>query len=548
MFSVYGFLSTDSYLWFYDVMYLRTKGNLDYYEIQGYSAGFILFSGGSSLILNDFTLTFIYFKFILYFFFLINILAIFYISKRVFQKSVYILLTLLIFLSFKQFLERSIIPIPSVIANTIGFIFVLTYEWEDDIKTLIIRGMLLGGVILCHPLTGFYYVFFYFIYQLLILFMKLKGNSFETFEGKKNIYIIKKVLKSNLLLFLTLIGAILPFLINQFIKNPFRGGVLSNYLHFFDLFLFNPYTYQSYTLILYQDLIDFFIFWIIRGGRNFFHDAQDIIFLGQFFTFYNQIISYGIIFLVLGVILKYTKSEKTKRINFYENHLMIFIRITFIGAIFYFIILGFFEVLPITSLDSIFSFLDHYKTRILEPFEGLWALLFTRAIIILKKPAKKIYVSLLRFKKTTKDLINYKFSQREIAVFYIIIISIGAYFHFTNYLRISYINQYDDDHIEVVWFMNEYFDDLPSDIEIDILFSEVNPTVIFRIFRFRDNLDMYRIEMNKTTSYNDLNITQNKIDHIMVEKSLISNELMKNITHNFNKLYENKGYFFGIKS
>ncbi|MHA1253204.1 MAG: hypothetical protein ACTSRP_24705 [Candidatus Helarchaeota archaeon] len=520
------------------------NGNLDYYEIQGYTAGFIFTAAGSALLTNNFVLIFTYFKFLLLYLFIINILSIFYISKRLFKKPIYIFLTLIIFISFKQFMQRIIIPIPSVMADTMGFIFILTFLYNEDIKYSIIRGILLGGIILCHPLIGLFYVLFYFLYEIFFFILNFKINKNKGYITYDNIKLcIKSLLITNAILFTVLTLTLIPFLLNQFLKNPFRGGVISNYLHFFNI--------NSLILLILQSnffdfLKDFWEIWVLRGGKLYFYDLEEIKFIGPIFIFYNQGISFGILFIIIGILFKYQSLLKDHQLKIKEQQLILFIKLTFIGAFCYFLILGVFEIISIKQLTSIADFMDHYKVRILEPFQGLWAILFTRGIIILKKPAKKIYLYIIKKGKVLPENIRaFKASKKEYTLFFIGIIFIGAYFHLTNYLRISYVNHYDNNQIEMVWYMNEYFDNQPKDEVYKVLFSKYTPSAIFRIFYYRENLEIYKIEMNETTTYKDLNISTNGIDYIMIQKTIISKELMENITDNFEKLHENEEFYFG---
>ncbi len=544
VFSVYGFLSTDSYLWFYDVMYLHTKGNLDYYEVQGSSAGLLFLIAGSTLITNDFILIFTCFKYALFYLFTINLLVVFYISKKIFKNSIFVFLTLMIFLCFKEFFERAIIPIPTVIADTFGFIFLLSFEWNNDFKYTFIRGMLLGSILLCHPLIGFFYVFMYLIYELMYLFLGFK--KIDKNEVEKNImsFKIKSFLKYNTFLLLVIGLTLIPFFINQTIKNPFSGGVLSNYLHFFNLKLLNQ---NIYLLDLSETLVEFWEFWIIRGGRKFFSSLQNLTFFGQLFIFYNQTISYGIIFIIIGVIFKGRENSSNPQLKEYEQKFILFVKITFVVAFLYFILIGLYDIFSFSFLETIYGFLFHYKSRILEPFQGLWAILFTRAILILKQPLKKLYLFILKHKTSLKNVNHYRFGNKEKVLFYIGMIIIGAYFYTTIPHRISYVNHYEDEQIEVIWYMNEYFDSKSKKEDFNVLFSEIKPTSIFRIFGYRDNLKIFRFDMNKTSEYEDLEINNNSIDYIMIEKSIISDDLMDNISDHFDALYENSGYIFGIK-
>ncbi|MHA1337793.1 MAG: hypothetical protein ACTSPW_18950 [Promethearchaeota archaeon] len=540
----YGFVAGDPYLWCYNLFYLINNGNLDYYEIQGYTAGFIFTAAGSALLTNNFVLIFTHFKYLILYLFFINILSIFYISKRLFKKPIYIFLTLIIFMSFYRLMRRVIIPIPSVMADTMGFIFILTFLYNEDIKYFIIRGILLGGIILCHPLIGLFYVLVYLLYEIFFFIINFKKNKNKGYIPCDNIKLcIKSILIKNTILFTILTLTLIPFLFNQFLNNPFKGGVISNYLYFFNL--------NSFILLILQSnffdfLKDFFEIWVLSGGKPYLRSLQELEFIGKIIVFYRQGISYGILFIIIGILFKYQSFLKDHQLKIKEQQLILFIKLTFICAFGYFLILGVFDILYIKQLTSIIKFMDNYKVRILEPIQGLWAILFTRGIIILKKPAKKIYLFIInKGKVLSENIKDFKAGKKEYTLFFISIIFIGGYLHLHNYFRISPINFYDNNHIEMVWYINEYFDTQSKDEIYKVLFSEYIPRIIFRLFSYRENLEIFIIKMNETTTYKDLNISTNGIDYIMIQKTIISEGLMENITDNFEKLHENEEFYFG---
>ena len=155
----------DPYNWFNSILYLHKYGDLDYESYTVYGTGFVIFNAGALLVVQDYYIQYFFIKYNPIFFFFIIILLIFDISSKIFKKDYEILITLVVLLCFNSLLYRFFLCVPSVLATVLGIIFINTLFEKDNLRILIIRGLLIGGIFLIHLwyfilIFGFFLAFF----------------------------------------------------------------------------------------------------------------------------------------------------------------------------------------------------------------------------------------------------------------------------------------------------------------------------------------------------------------------------------------------------
>ena len=536
----YSFLSSDPYKWFYDTQYLKNYGTLDYYEIKAYPAGFVLFNAGALLPINDFMLNYFFLKYMSFFFLLIIVFSIYTISNKIFNKKHYSFLTCILFLGFSHILERSLLTVPSIMAVSIGFILVLLLNKENNYGILIFKGLLLGCIFLYHPLIAAFYIIAFFLFELLSSFMN------TDFKLKNYVKSILIYLKQIIIITISIVLVVLPFIINQIFHNPFQGGFINNYLYFFGFSI--NFSSQLISGELLNLVYDFIEFWIIRGGNQLFKNILNIPYGIEIHNFYRKVISFGLIFVIISFFLS---SAVLKRKGYIKNknnnqRIIFFVKTTFFLAFVYYFVLGTLRILEIKQLSTITGFLDRFQFRILEAFEGLWSILLLIGLIYSLSLMEKLYKKIkIAFSEKSKRK-NEK-HKRKVPKYFLIILILCSFLYYTNYQRIYYHSYYPDNRLtETFWAMGNYFEEQPEDETYIMLIQDFHPSAIYRLL-YQENLDIVSYKFNESSVYNDLNFNSTVKNFIMFSKSLTSDSFKNSVNSNFKIIYENSEYYFGIK-
>ncbi len=543
----YSYLSKDPYIWFYNTKYLIQNGNLDYEEIGGYSAGMVFYVGACTLLVKDYMTFFFFLKYNTIFFFSINTTVVFYISNKIFKNKVFIFFTLLIFLSFNLMFYRYLIGAPSSLATTIAFIFLLTFEFKDNYQIFILKGIILAGIYLFHPLMAFFFLIVYFIFIFFDLMIKILANNKLMNKKSSLLSLVKTTIKSLFFTILFFFLSLIPYLINQIFKNPSGIPIIETISFYFKDLNAIYIPNNNHFLALWQNPFEFFMYWFVRGGNNYFRDIGfNSPILTQINDLYSKSLSFGLIFIVIGFFISYKTLIRKNLVFDNQTQLILFIKTSFLFSISYFLLLGLVQYLKIEELIPGYYLFNNYRFRPLELFEGFWSIFFTFSLFIFKEKIKKMYIRIINMGRKVK--IEYQNTKNKRVVFYISILLIGSFFYFTNFQRTYFNSYYEDEEInEVFWEMGKYFDSYSITKEQNLLIQKITPPSIYRQISYHTNLNLIKLEFNNSMTYTAINIDKDEIDYIMVDKNIISEELMDNITKHFDTQYENSDYFFGVK-
>ncbi|MFX1328180.1 MAG: hypothetical protein ACFE91_08555 [Promethearchaeota archaeon] len=381
---------SDPYHWFKNIWIVHKNGAIDYDESFGYPPGFILFCASMLSVIDDYYTVYFFLKYISIFLSIINILVLFEISNKLFKKKIFVFLTLSMYLSMNYLFFRYTVPIPSILATTLGFLFLLSlreYSISQKIltdiksqegsytpnykKMIIIRGIILAGIINIHPLYGLLYILFYLTYEVYRFIIILKFN--------KGLYQIKKIFilkfsKFLLLIFLIISLFTLPWYLGTSINldYPLYRSIL---YYISPISLFNPLFGIRKIGIFFYKLAEIFLSNSIYFGIDTFFVN---FFLKMFnfqrsIDFYFQTIGTGIILIVIGIFLPFNKYFK---FNEKQKNIVRFVRFTFIFSILLCLFATLFNFRHIEALSKLNEFLSIYLRRLFELFAGYWVLLF----------------------------------------------------------------------------------------------------------------------------------------------------------------------------
>ena len=280
--------------------------------------------------------------------------------------------------------------LPSTLSTTLGFIFLLSLKEGSFVnmlsneiklrkrilsnfknKNIIVRGIILSGITMAHPLYGLYYIIFYFLFEIFFFIIVLKREKTNLKLKIINMGHFFLIFISILLIFLMMM---LPYIIYYSLSSG--NSLLEGFFSFFKpLYLFNPLT------------------GIVKIGAPFFN-LDEFLFnisnIGQFYWSYGT----GIIFIVIGIFIPV---NKILYLNKKQRYLVRFIKFTLILTFLFYLLSAIIVFLPneifyfFTGIDA---FLDVFLIRLIELFSGFWAILFVfpfvYIIIFVKRSICKI--------------------------------------------------------------------------------------------------------------------------------------------------------------
>ncbi|MHA1757947.1 MAG: hypothetical protein ACTSVV_14330, partial [Promethearchaeota archaeon] len=157
-----------------------------------YTPGFIYYNATAMSLTDNYYILYYYLKYCPYYFTIIDIFTLFYIYRLVFKEKIYIFISLFLFLGLNYYFYRHTQAFPSILATSLGFIAIfylisLSKKFEiyfDKSLILILKSgirdnkiwifaIILGGIIMAHPLNGFFYTLFFFIFMMFLFFKLL---------------------------------------------------------------------------------------------------------------------------------------------------------------------------------------------------------------------------------------------------------------------------------------------------------------------------------------------------------------------------------------
>ena len=521
--------SKDPYTWVDITLYLHKYGDLNYDNYTVHGIGFAIFTAGSLLIIGDFYIQYFYIKNISIFFLSIIVLVIYDLSSYLFKRDIEILITLLILLCFNSLLIRFSFAVPSIIATTLGIIFFNTLIHKDNLRLLLIRGILLGGMLLIHPLYFLFLFGYLIIYELILLIQNLRNN-----KNKSSDLISDFIKKYSFLLLITLVLSI-PYFLNLL----FSGKSLYKN---FTRYLFRGYDAKLVSQITFSQS-NKMIFLNLNPSRTDF--LYNLIFFG-FDIPINKTLNWGVIFLVLGLLYNINWNNPQK------NYLINFIKFTFIFSFTMFLLNSFFFVINNNTILSLASFINQYGKRVFELFSPVWAILFILGVIKFFSYLEKIKINKLNKKSTIKERKSVEIGNTDNKTYLVLLLVFGVSLYSSHlYLQYNllYTSHYDDDYLtEAVLYIGDYFNQENIEDETILLPDNYDSKVIFRLLYHR-NLEREYLEFDHTNYTELMNETnEENADFVLVYKLEATDSCLEKIDERQEILYENPNYiFFKVK-
>ena len=397
----------DPYTWVEITLYLHKYGDLNYDNYTVHGVGFAIFAAGSLLITGNFYIQYFYLKYISTFFFSIIILAVYNMASWFFKRDFEILVTLMVLLSFNSLLFRFSLSVPSIVATSLGIIFFNTLIQEENNRILLIRGILLGGMFLTHPLYFLFLLGYIILFELLILINNIKENS-KSRDFKNSKIILKFMARNSILILIPLI-----FSIPYFINLSFSGKSLYKN---FTRYLSRGYEINLLTTFSTTHLFEITLLKFEPSRSNFLYN---LVFFG-FEIPINKTLNWGIIFLILGLIYKVQWENPQKK------YLIEFTKFSLVLSFVSFIVSSLFFVIDNSTILSFASFIYQYGIRVFELYSPLWSILFVIGVSTLFNFLKKNKT------KNSKDdnenqrkiLFSYYFNPRRIFILKSFVLSI----------------------------------------------------------------------------------------------------------------------------
>ncbi|MFX1363499.1 MAG: hypothetical protein ACFFCE_10795 [Promethearchaeota archaeon] len=412
-----AFPSSDPYAWFRNVWFVHNNGAINYNSIEGYPPGYILFGASMISLTNDYYTIYFFCKYLPIFLSSINLLVLFAISKNLFKKKIYVFFTLSMYLSVNYLFYRYEMFIPSTLATTLGFLFLLFLRdgsivqrvlndlspSKNSVNTLkksefLFRGAIISGIIMIHALYGLFYLCFYLLYEFYLFIVLLKSN--RKILNSKSFFTIK-FLKYFSSFFLIIVFMLLPWYIGTsiYLDYPLYQA--------FTYYISSLNSFQSPSFInklgrFFYELASFiFDNTAYRDLDNFFHN--DIMYFFNFqnsLHFYINTIGTGIILIVIGIFLPF---KKFFNLDEKQKNLVRFVKFTFILSLLLYLIndLINFKKIPFTSRLN--YFLSVYLRRVFELFAGYWVILFVLAFNFIILYFSRLFLKTKYIRKITKN-------------------------------------------------------------------------------------------------------------------------------------------------
>lgn len=567
------YAGNDQYLWFNNIWFVHKYGYLDYDVIKSYPPGFVIFCSSIISVINDYTFFFYFFKYLPFFFSIINLLVLFVLSKEIFKKKIYIFFTLAMYLGFTFIFTRNNKALPSLLATTLGFLFLLFLGKDSsrDIdlrissikvflisniknKNIFLKGLLFTGIFLAHPLYGLFFMIFYFLYECFLIILNITKTKFLSPNSKlllvkdlpheikvyttKYSILIRNFVITQVSIILIFIILISPYVIGTSLN---RGAlVFGSYFSYISDF--KKIQSQSINLSSLGPAFRVFGDWLLFGTFYYYINLFfGFIFANtQVLVFYKETIQIGLFLIVLGIFLNFNKYHK---LNEKQNNLINFFKFTFILTFLMFIFSEIFILkyyIPFIS-NAIDIFYEIYRLRLFELFSGFWAVIFVLTFNYITVVIKK------KFLKTKSNQIPIKrISQlSKISLIFLIIFTSG-FFYFTNFRKINYPINYNEDQLQGVLFIGNYFEENPLEDKKGILLEELISNAIYGLI-VDVNLEKNYFNFTGDPSYskfnNEFNLLNNEFVFLNISK--LNDNFKSNFSTNFDTIYEGiNGYIF----
>ena len=521
----------DPYNWFDIILYLHRYGDLNYDNYTVHGVGFVIFTAAALLVTNNFYIQYYFIKYISTFFFSIIILTIYNIASKFFKKNHEILITLITLLCFNSLLFRFSLAVPSIIATTLGIIFFNTLIQNDNMRLFLIRGILLGGIFLIHPLYFLFVFGFYILFEVLMLAggtnRKLKKDDYKISEEGT-----KFIKKNGILLLITLLFSI-PYFLNLYISGK---SLYKN----FTRYLFRGYEADTHDIIFNSVFSICNVFLLnLKPSRT--DVLYNLVFFGLDLPV-NKTLNWGVLFLILGLFFKFKSSDEQLQ------YLIGYIKFTFIATFLLFIISSFLFISDNVTMLSLASFIIQYGKRIFESFSPIWALLFVLGIKKTFEFIKKLKIKKIQGYNITKEIkiadIERKLEKTYLLALLVLGSSLYASHLYFQY-NVIYSSHYEDDYLtEALLFIGDYFNKKNIEDETILLPDNFDSKVIYRLIYHKD-IDRDYLEFDNTNHTELMDaIDENEADFVLVYKLETKSSCLDKINDREEVLYENPNYLF----
>ncbi len=613
---------SDPYFWFKNIWVVHENGALNYEYIEANTPGYVLFCASMISITDNYYIIYYFCKYLPIFLSAINILVLFEISKKIFKKKINIFFTLSIYLSMNYLFYRYQMLVSSTLATTLGFLFLLflldssiSHKLLKDLKdrdgkfrryknlNILSRGIILGGIILVHPLYGLFFSLFYFLYEFYIFIGILKLHRRDL---SSRFLFTTKFFKFLFSIFLIVILMLVPWYIGTSFHLDYPPyGPFIHYLSPLNLFqpFSNIFEIGNFFYNLAKEILAKSIY---RDINNFYiNDIMSIFNFPKIIDFYEKTIGTGITLIAISLLLPFNKFFN---FNEKQKNIVRFIKFTFIMAVFMYFIPYFIDFSKVSFLSNLNKFLLTFIRRLLELFEGIWALLFVltfnfiilyfirlllkikyiRNIVAYKSKntfftaaslknrikksqftRKTLYPKLFRkiyhikfikrmvhkF-KTIKKVSKKKFIKKIIGIpFIFVIIIISGFYYTINYKRIYYFNNFSDNHTKCIMFAGNYFNKNPLEEETVILVQQSERSILYDLIIF-DNLQIRSYKFNFWLNFSEFKnyYEAQNISYVLFDASFTfsqyttKNYFIRNMTLYFDILYRNQNSWMFLKS
>ncbi len=561
--NILAYQAYDPYHWYRHSWFLHEYHYLNF-EDYVRPPGFILSLGFYTAITDDYYIFYFCMKFFPLFLMMINVLVMFAISKEFFKEKKYVILALVTFISFSYLIERYAIPLTSNLATTFGFLLLLfmkesitssvitndrsmkdfTKQTFLD-KNLLYKGLILAGIFMAHALNFLYYFTFYFTFEMLILiryFIKNRSNFRKKFQ------VFKKFMLISLVIIIFTVLLIIPGLvaIASYSNKGFK--LFTDYIRSYFPFFNNGITLRSNPIfsillpiggLIVEFALSFFIYPIYKMFKGIFTEGfKDIPILNTVWFFYSLTLGIGIVLIIVGILIKFhRKYEFNKK----QTYMISFFKFTFIGSFLFFGLIEYFGFIQIEFFQILHEFFFGFRKRLFEVFSGFWAIIFVYSfkyiVDLFRRSVSKI--------KNQKKL-NQKNFLKVLRLGYIcLFISVGGFIYVTTFPRTYDWKTYDDDRVEVVLFIGNYFNENPPEKNISIIVEDSTERIVYALI-FYQNILIIQFDFHINQTYSNFRIIfdENNCEYVLVPKNDLNDNFQEKITNDFDFLYQNSKFAF----
>lgn len=519
-------LSKDPFLWCRLAMYLLDYGHLEDVGLEFYSMGYVFLNAGMTSFYPNFRFIYFFHKYVPIFYMILIIFIGYFISGILFKQQFLRFLTMFGFFTLNYFNYRFLMPLPSVLATILFFIMLISFINKKI--PFYLKGILLAGIFLFHPVygaIGFGIYFAYIIYHFFILIIKER-------ESKKVAF---KFLKESIYNILIFFGLLFPYLIYLTINNP------SWYVGFWNSLFPSIISVSNVDTNFTPNYTGIFNFPVLI--LNNFSFTSLLNFLNQFTIYIWRDNTWFFFFLIYFFIRIRKKNYKD------YGHFIEIIKIAVIFLLLFHFSSYFMNWFSIANIPGLFKRILAFKVRIFEFGAGLFILIFIFSIYDIYFLFSIITIKLKnKFPKYKKFLDGRDLHCLKEKIFKAIkspskiesiVIIVGIYFTYNLYINNNFYYNYryhDNDFVEM---FIELGDSEPIDSNITILLPFIEEKIILHLL-YRYNYEF--IQFNQ--SYIELidQIISKDASYIVLPIKEISEEIVINFGLSFEILYKYSKY------